>query len=202
MADYLLVHDRLKFELMRPVLATSWRRKSFRDCAPYLDAWRDAAHQYAHSYHIDPQEILLLSVEPKTRFASALWRTLVGELLVVTADEMPELPGHLESLARLLPESLAVQTLEGCGDLLFGLATYRPGRSRFNSIEDNRGLLDELRAIDSSKWSAEMLLSGEMDREDASEELLFAREWFAVLLDLYERVVRDDRVIVFETIHG
>ena len=42
----------------------------------------------------------------------------------------------------------------------------------------------------------------EVEADDGPEELAFAREWFAVLVDLYERVVREDRIIVFETMHG
>ena len=139
---------------------------------------------------------------PKTPFCSSSWRTLVGELLVVTAVEMPELPRHLESLSCLLPPSLARDALQGCGDLTFGLATYRPGMAGFNSVDDNRRLLNELRAIDPAGWSESMLLADELDADDIRDELAYSREWFAVLVDLYERVVREDRIIVFETMHG
>ena len=199
MADYLLVHDRLRFDTFRDVLASAWRRRSFLDCAPHRETWRAAAAQYARAYHVDPRELFLLDFAPTTAFSAGSWRTLVGELLVVTADEMPELPGHLESLTHLLPVPLATHMLEGYGDLTFGLATYRPGHARFNSIDDNRRILAELLAIDPSTWRPEMLGSDEMD---AADELLFAREWFEVIMDLYQRVVRDDRVLVFETIHG
>ena len=202
MADYLLVHDSLIFAHLRPILGDAWWRRSFLRCAPHVDEWRVAALHYAEAYHIDTQEVFLLGFGPATPFSSSSWRTLVGELLVVTAAEMPELPSHLESLARLLPPSLARDALQGCGDLTFGLATYRPGLAGFNSMEDNRRLLNEFRAIDPAGWSESMLLADELDADDIIEELAYAREWFAVLVDLYERVVRDDRVIVFETMHG
>ena len=202
MADYLLVHDGLRFAHLRPVLGDAWWRRSFVGCTPHVEAWRAAALYYANAYHIDPQELFLVGFGPKTSFTSSSWRTLVGEILVVTAVEMPELPSHLESLARLLPPALAKDALQGCGDLTFGLATYRPGLAGFNTVDDNRRLLSELRAIVPASWSASMLRADELDDEDLLDELAYSREWFAVLVDLYERVVRDDRVIVFETMYG
>ena len=202
MADYLLVHDALTFAALRPVLGDAWWQRSFLRCAPHVEEWSVAALRYAEAYHIDPAEILLTGFGPKTPFSSSSWRTLVGELLVVTAVEMPELPSHLESLSRLLPSTLAKDALQGCGDLTFGLATYRPGLAGFTSAEDVRRILDELLAIDPAGWSASMLPADELDADDLDDELAYCREWFAVLVDLYERVVRDDRVIVFETMHG
>ncbi len=202
MADYLLVHDGLRFAHLRPILGDAWWRRSFAGCTPHVEAWRAAARQYANAYHIDPQELFLVGFGPKTPFTSSSWRTLVGEILVVTAVEMPELPSHLESLARLLPPSLAKDAFQGGGDLTFGLATYRPGLAGFNTVDDNRRLLGELRAIVPAGWSTSTLLADELDEDDLLDELAYSREWFAVLVDLYERVVRDDRVIVFETMHG
>jgi hypothetical protein len=202
MADYLLVHDGAVFERLRPILADAYARRTFLGWESHLGAWQGSALRYAQTYHIDPGEIFLLGFEPRTRFSPASWRALVGELLVVTAAEMPELPGHLESLSRLLPPSLARQALQGCADLTFGLATYRPGLAATNSVDANRRLLGELRAVDPAGWTESMLLSEEIDAEDAREELFYARDWFAVLVELYERVVRDDRIIIFEDMHG
>ena len=202
MADYLLIHEDEAFARLRPVLADAYGRRSFRGLEPHLGAWREAARAYARSYHIDPGEIFLLGVEPATPFSRAAWRTLVGELLVVTASEMPELPGHLESLDRLLTAPLAREALRGCADLTFGLATYRPGMAGYNSVEANRRLLGELRAVDPSAWTESMLVSETMDPEEAREELLDAREGIALVVELYERVVREGRVLVFEDIHG
>jgi hypothetical protein len=202
MADYLLIHENEAFARLRPVLADAYGRRSFRGLEPHLGALREAARAYARSYYIDPGEIFLLGVEPATRFSRAAWRTLVGELLVVTAAEMPELPGHLESLDRLLPAPLAREALRGCADLTFGLATYRPGLAGYNSVDQNKRLLGELRAVDPSAWSESMLVSETIDPEEAREELLDARDGFVRVVELYERVVRAGRVIVFEDIHG
>lgn len=202
MADYLLVHDGAGFERLRPVLALAYARRAFLGWEAHLGAWQAAALRYARAYHIDPGEIFLLGVGPRTHFSPAAWRTLVGEILVVTAEEMPELPGHLGSLSRLLPAPLARQALQGCADLTFGLATYRPGLAAYNTADANGRLLGELRAIDPTRWTESMLVSDERDAEDAREELLYARDWFAVVVDLYARVVRDERIIVFEDLHG
>ena len=202
MADYLMIHDEAAFQRLRPVLADAYARRNLRGLEPHLGAWRDAAHRYAVSYHIDPGEIFLLGVAPTTPFSPAAWRTLVGELLVVTAEEMPELPGHLESLSRLLPDPLARQALRGCADLTFGLVTYRPGMAGYNSVEENRRLLGELRAVDPSAWTESMLVTEDIDPDESREELLDARQGFALVVDLYERVVRDGRIAIFEDIHG
>ena len=202
MADYLLIHEDAAFARLRPSLGDAYVRRSFCGLEAQLGPWREAARAYARSYHIDPGEIFLLGVEPATPFSRAAWRTLVGELLVVTADELPELPGHLESLGRLLPAPLAREALRGCADLVFGLATYRPGMAGFNSVEENERLLGELRAVDPSAWTESMLVSETIDPEEAREELLDARDGYAFVVELYERVVRAGRVIVFEDIHG
>ena len=202
MVDYFLIHEDAALARLRPSLGDAYGRRSFWGLEAHLGAWREAARVYARSYHIDPGEIFLLGVEPATPFSRAAWRTLVGELLVVTAEELPELPGHLESLSGLLPAPLAREALRGCADLTFGLATYRPGMAGYNSIDENKRLLGELRAVDPSAWTESMLVSETIDPEEAREELLDAREGFAFVVELYERVVRVGRVIVFEDIHG
>jgi hypothetical protein len=217
--DYFLVHDRTSFEtVLRPALAEVWRRRSFRCVVPLVPAWKTAALDYARRYQINLEEIFLLGFSPSLPFAPHLWRSLVGELLVVTAVEMPEIPAHIESsLAAVLVPGHDVaaevplrhlppilQALRGSDDLTFGLATYRPEMAGYNRPPDVARLRQYLHGVEPEFWQGEALATqlDLADEEELAEELAFTRQWFAALVSLYDRLATEDRVMVFETVHG
>src|SRR4051812_10710458 len=111
MADYFLVHDRAVLEQFRPALAAAWRERSFAPCRDLCRAWSSAARDYAGRYHVRPDDILLFEVENGLPFDRAFWRTLVGELLLFAARDIPEFPTSLDTLTHLLASGTAVEAL-------------------------------------------------------------------------------------------
>jgi hypothetical protein len=199
MADYLLVHDRGLFEgQLRPALAEAWKRRAFAPFLPLAHTLVPAALAYAERYHVNPDDLLLPRVE-SLRFDRPLWRALVGEVLFVTAVEIPDLPSHLDPLTHLLPE--IGPALHGSRDLTFGLATYRPGHAGLNDASDVIRLSAFLDSVDPGAWSdADLAGLPDLLDEDRAFELEYAREWFAVLADLYRRAAAAGRVVVCESI--
>ncbi len=214
MADYFLVLDAALFaEQIRPALAAAWRRRSFEPCRSVCSALLPAARAYAEHYHTGPDEPLLSRVLAGLSFDRTFWRSLVGELLLFGAAEIPEFQTCEETLLQLLapgcdlskprPELPPVlQAHRGSRDLTFGVAVYRPDHAGYNNREDVARLADYLASIQPERWSATALAQREgINAEDAGDEIEFAREWFPVLADLFRRVRDRSQVLIHERMY-
>jgi hypothetical protein len=158
--------------------------------------------------------LLELVAEHDLPFDRTYWRSLVGEVLLFTAVEIPEFQTCPETLCRLLAPAACDAVLpreqlppirqahEGSRDLIFGAAVYRPEHAGYNNAADVARLADYLAGIDPARWAAEDLgvREGE-DADDLADELDFAREWFPVLAALYRRCREQGRGIVHESIY-
>jgi hypothetical protein len=216
MADYFLVLDGEAFERdVRPALAASWRRRSFGPCRELCAQLLPSARAYAARYHLGGHEPLLeLVANHGLAFDRTYWRSLVGEVLLFTAVEIPEFQTCPDTLCRLLApgacdaalprEQLPAirQAHEGSRDLTFGTAVYRPEHAGYNNAADVARLADYLAGIDPARWTvADLGVRVDEDEEDLADELGFAREWFPVLAALYRRCHELGRVIVHESIY-
>ncbi len=216
MADFFLVHDRSIFEeRLRPALTAAWRQRSFDPCIPLGRDWAATARDYAERYHVNPDEIVLLQLEQGLHFDRAIWRTIVGELLLFAACEIPEFSNCFATLLHLLsPDTPSVemvprekrpeihQALFGSRDLAFGAALYRPEYAGWNDQADTARLAIWLSSIQPDRWTTQDLatLPELEDEEDRADELAFAREWFSVLTDLYRRTAAAGRILMLERI--
>ncbi len=216
MADYFLVLNGDSFEHdVRPALAASWRERSFGPCRDLCAQLLPSARAYAARYHLAAHEPLLeLVANHGLPFDRAYWRSLVGEVLLFTAVEIPEFQTCPDTLCRLLSPAACDaappreqlppirQAHEGSRDLTFGAAVYRPEQAGYNNAADVARLADYLTGIDPARWTVEELgvRDGE-DADDRADELDFAREWFPVLAALYRDCREQGRVIVHESIY-
>jgi hypothetical protein len=217
MADYFFLLDAAGFEgRVRPALVESWRRRSFAPCQPLCQTLRSAAAAYQERYRTGDVEPLLCRIAEGLTFDRAFWRTLVGEVLLFTAAEIPEFQVNEDTLCCLLApdhyrqsvterERLAPiqQAHRGARDLTFGAAVYRPEHAGYNDRADVARLADYLGAVRPENWTAADLagLRGVADEEERADELAFAREWFPVLVDLYRRAWANSQVVVHECIY-
>jgi len=217
MADYFLMLDAASFEgRARPVLAASWRQRSFESCRSFCAELIPAASAYAQQYHVGAEKPLLARIAEGLPFDRRCWRALVGEVLLFTAVEIPEFQTCEETLCRLLApehyrdavdqrERLAPiqQAHQGTRDLTFGAAVYRPEHAGYNNAADVSWLADYLGAVRPADWTAADLigLRGGEDEEELAEELAFAREWFPALTDLFRRARERGAVLVHESIY-
>ena len=174
-----------------------------------------AACDYAARYHVNPDDILLFQVEHGLVFDRAFWRTLVGELLLFAARDIPEFPTTFDTLTRLVaPDSSSAswvsreqrpaihQALRGSRDLVFGTAVYRPEHAGCNNAADVVRLAEYLASIRSDAWApADLAAFPDLhEEEDRLDELAFAKEWLGVLTDLYRRAAAAGQVLVIESI--
>src|SRR5262245_46046802 len=111
MADYFYLHDGAWFEdVARPALTDAWRGRDFTACRTLATSLLPAARDYRVRYHTSAVEPLLAAVVTGVPFDRALWRHLVGEVLLFGAKEIPELPTCAETLCCLLaPEQYAAR---------------------------------------------------------------------------------------------
>jgi hypothetical protein len=216
MAEYYLVLDAAEFERQtRPALAEAWRQRRFDVARALCQVLLPAARDYAERYHTGAAEPLLARIATgAVPFDRLLWRTLVGEVLLFSALEIPEFQVNADTLTCLLApahyrdgvgdRSLLApvqQALFGARDLTFGAAVYRPDFAGLNTPDDVKRLAGDLAAVRPQTWSvADLSGLRAVSAEDLADELAFAREWFPVLVELYERSATADRVIVHESI--
>jgi hypothetical protein len=216
MAEYFLVLDAGQFEgRTRPALAEAWHRRRFDAASALCQALLSAARDYAERFHTGAAEPLLARVATgHVPFDRLLWRTLVGEVLLFSAVEIPEFQVNADALTCLLAprqylESIrersrlapVQQALIGSRDLTFGAAVYRPDDAGLNTADDVQRLAGELAAVRPETWTVADLASlRDVPAADLPDELAFAQEWFPVLVELYQRTAADNRLIVHESI--
>jgi hypothetical protein len=216
MDDYIFVHQRTVFERhLRPALAEAWALRSFTPCLRLKEIVTPLATEYARRYYLAPDSLLSLRLGEGLAFDRSIWRALAGELLVVTAQEIPEFSGSLEPIAAILsPGSSGSrhldratsppirQALHGSRDLTLGRVAYRPEHAGFNDPSDVARIAAYLESIDPATLSLPdgPFLPGASDGGQ-EEELLDAREALAFLRDLYCRSRDEDCVVVVEFLH-
>jgi hypothetical protein len=216
MADYFFVLDAAEFEgRARPALADAWRSRRFDPARELCAGLLPAARDYAARYHTGAGEPLLARVAAgPVPFDRALWRSLVGEVLLYSALEIPEFQVNADTLTRLLaPEEYADgprdrarsapirQALAGSRDLTFGAAVYRPEQAGYNAADDVARLAGYLAAVRPEAWTAADLAGlRDVPPEDFDDEVAFAREWFPALEGLYRRAADAGRAVVHESI--
>lgn len=217
MAEYFLCLDaELFLRRIRPALAESWQQRSFEPCHSLCVELLTAAREYNQRYHLGEDETLVSRVAGGLPFDRAYWRLLVGEVLLFAAVEIPEFPNNAETLCCLLaPEHYGhedfsreqfapiEQALRGSRDVTFGTAVYRPDQAGYNDPADVARLADFLAAVQHERWTVDDLrsLHDVTGDEERADELAFVREWFPVLVDLYQHTRREERVLVIESIY-
>jgi hypothetical protein len=217
MAEYFLCLNAETFlEQVRPAFAASWRLRSFEPCRSLCKQFLAAARDYTERYHLGEEETLVARVASGLSFDRAVWRLLVGELLLFAAVEIPEFQSNAETLCCLLaPEPYRrgailreqfapiQQVLRGSRDVTFGAAIYRPEQAGYNDPEDVARLAAYLAAVQPQRWTVDDLrsLADMPDDDERADELAFVREWFPVLVDLYQRARSRQHVLVIESIY-
>jgi hypothetical protein len=137
-------------------------------------------------------------------------------VLLFAAAEIPEFPSNAETLCCLLaPESVRQETtaraqfapiqqaLLGSRDVSFGAAVYRPEQAGYNDPDDVARLAAYLAALEPERWTADnlQLLPDLESDEERADELAFVREWFPVLVDVYQRAQAEQQVLIIESIY-
>jgi hypothetical protein len=210
----LLDADRFHHRIV-PALAASRRQRSFEPCRELCTDLLPAVETFRQRYHLGPDESLLSQVLHGLPFNVAFWRSLVGEVLLYGAAEVPELQTAPDTLfcllaperyreGELVRERLAPiqQAHFGARDLTFGGAFYRPEHAGWNDKADVIRLAAYLTAVDTEPWqTADLLALPEVaDAEEAAEELLFARQRFVPLRDMYQRAAGAGQIVICEVL--
>jgi hypothetical protein len=201
-------------EQLTPVLAASWRMRSFQPCQALCGRLADVARRFAESFHVSPEGSPLHAVMAGVPFDRNLWRCLVGELLLYGATEVPEIQTAPAALSLLLAPDCPLsppgpreafasiqQAHFGSRDLTFGAGFYRPEQTGLNNEADVRRLTDYLGSVNPDAWkTADLAAIAELgDEEERAAELEFVRDWFPALRQLYERARERNQIIVCET---
>ncbi len=217
MALYFYLLSSTRFEAMCTTLARCVRERSFAPCRTLCREMAPATDAFHARYHISAEECMIRHVAEGLAFDRDRWRCLVGEMLMVAADEIPQIETAPDALACLVdgarrPESQPPrhqlspieQAHYGTQDLALGAAYYRPEHAGLNDASDVRRLADFLAALRPETWRAEHLapLAHLVADEDRAEELAFVRDWFPALLEMYQRASGCGQVVVCEVLNS
>jgi hypothetical protein len=216
MAVYFFILDAATFhEQIAPALAASWRERSFTPCRALCTALVPRVETFAARYGSGEGVSLLREVGRDLRFRRDLWRHLVGEVILYSAVELPDMQTALDTLCCVLaPERYREgevprerfapiqQAHFGTRDLVFGGGFYRPEHAGYNDAEDVARLARYLAGVDADAWTvADIdLLRDVAAPEDRAEELAFARACLAALRELYQQAQVQGRVVVCEVL--
>jgi hypothetical protein len=210
--DAAAFHQRL-----RPALATSWQRRSFVPCRALCVELIPAALSFRERYRLGPEDLLVGQVAEGLPFDRNLWRFLVGEVLWLSAADIPQMEMTPQAVCCLLGvdhtgdaglarERLAPiqQAYFGARDLTFGTAFYRPSSVGYNNTPDVARLADYLADLDPAPWTADALaiLAGLADAAERAEELELVKSWLPPFQDLYRRAEEAGHVVVCETVEA
>jgi hypothetical protein len=210
---FLLLSDSFYRERMRPVLAASWRLRSFEPCRALCKDLLPAAHAFAERYHTNPDQTILGEVAARLAFDKDRWTALVGEVLWFSASEIPEIQTAPEALRCLLApahfgerdmprEHFAPiqQAHYGARDLILGGRYYRPEQVGFNDAADVARLENYLTKVNPQGWTpADLAPLAELtDEEERADELEYVRDWFPALCELYQRARQRSEMVVCE----
>jgi hypothetical protein len=205
----------LFFGRMSPALAASWRTRSFEPCRALCSELAPAVRAFAAVFHTGPEEPLVYSVLKGLPFDRHFWQLLAGEFLLYGATEIPDIQTAPETLCCLLaPKDYRQapvartrfapiqQAHFGSRELLFGTRGYRPEHACYNDVDDVARISEYLAAQTPERWTVADLaeLRDVVDEEERREELEFAREWFPVLCELYQRAMARRQLIVCESL--
>lgn len=211
MALYFMVWDARRFrEELTPAFAAAWSRRSFAPCRPACARWAAEAAAFAQRFHVR-EEPMAARVRGGLPFDRHFWQLLVGETLLFSAEEVPEIQTAPEVLYALgssvgggtaepRSDDVIRQAHFGTCDVAFGTAFYRPGHAAYNGAADVARLADQLAAMRPEAWTADALRAAGWEDEDAAEELDFARASFPALRELYAEAAGRGRMIVCEVL--
>lgn len=214
MPHYFYVIQATLFEdEIRPALATAWRQRSFEPCATLCRNLLSAAEGFALRYHLGPKTLFIPRVAQGLAFSKDAWRSLVGDLLLVSASVIPEVQTAAETLSCLLSSRAGPdgnpraeftpieQAHFGTRDLVFGGGFYRPEHAGWNDAPDVARLAEYLESVDAGRWTAEQLAPmTELAADDREEELEFARQCLGNLAELYCSARGGGHIIVCELV--
>jgi hypothetical protein len=205
--DHHVFHDRLC-----PALTASWQTRSFACCQALCDLLDAPLRAFRERFHIAAEDMMLPRIARGLPFDRRYWRTLVGEVLMVSAVEIPELETAPESLAWILDRrpsppgrcdfSPIQQAHFGSRDLRFGAGYYRPEQAGWNDADDVHRLSAYLTSLDPGHWTVADLtgLDSLTNDEERAEELEYVRDWLPALVDLYRRAEACRHIVVCETL--
>jgi hypothetical protein len=198
-----------------PSLAACWRQRRFAACQPLCVSLLPAARSFAAQYHVAWDDLLLPKVAQRLPFDRHYWQLLTGEILMIAATEIPEIPVSADTLCALLasefrPDELPPrarfepvhEALFGARDLAFGDKLFRPEHAGYNDTDDVIRLAGYLGSIDVAAWSPDRLaaLPGLLEDADRAEELEDIRQWFPAFAELYHRAAGAGQIIVAENL--
>jgi hypothetical protein len=211
---YFLLFDPGKFNKLARPLGEGWARRAFDPLQLICRDLRAAAGKFADRFGMTAGDLLSTQALRGVPLDRNLWRTLIGEILLMTAEEVPEIETAPQTLTCLLaPDryrerqgqrecfSPIEQAQFGSRDLVFGQAYYRPDHAGWNDVEDVARLAQYFTGIDPAVWQVSGLAElRDIAPEDRADELDYARQCFRALKDVYRRAQERGHVVVCEEI--
>src|SRR5262249_52766664 len=165
-------------------------------------ALREEVERFVTENRVRREDLVLYSLHPRMPFDRNTWRIIAGEVLLLAAAEVPEIPDVEETLVELHGEDTSIhRAYHGTHTLCFGGGWYRPDQAGYNDTDDVMHVACWLASIDPNTWSPNRLSGhGYTQEEERQEELAFTSQAFKQLTAVYDRARTRGQLIVCEVI--
>lgn len=189
---------------LAPVLAECRMARSFAPIGKLGEQYVRAMWQVVRAEELGLNNPFFRNRHGLLPFSVAIWRMLVGEVLLAAAADVPILETPLEIFAMLLQQPLASErcrfspiqrAILGASDLTIGGFAYRPDHAGFNNSVEVIALAGWLQQVDPVAWRLDNLPNDTVIRGD---DIAFAKEWLLELARFYGRAAKEDSVVICE----
>jgi|SRR5262245_32032866 len=199
---YFMLHDAERFDaLIRPALGASWWQRSIEPLRSLQLALREEVERFVTENRVRREDLVLHSLHPRMPFDRNTWRIIAGEVLLLAAAEVPEIPDVEETLVRLQGEDPSIhRAYHGTHNLCFGGAWYRPDHAGYNATDDVLRLANWLTSIDLDRFQDKLSGPSQTDENEQQEELAFTTQAFKQLAAVYDRARTCGQLILCEVI--
>lgn len=183
-----------------PTLAACQKQRSFAPLHAVLPRLRIAAGEYS----------ILEQAAAGMPFDRHVFQTVVGQVLLFGAAELPRVPLEPDMLATVVNGRVAVeserhklppiqQAFSGSRDLIVAGKPFRPFHVGWNQRADVARLTSYLETLDPAAWSDSLKdVPSLPTAEERAEEIGLLRDWWPEVVTLYRRAEANGWVVICE----
>jgi hypothetical protein len=192
-----LVHDSdFLFGVAVPALTQCWKMRTYRPGRELFELLAKRMPNFVERHRLGSVPTLFHPAAEGLPWDRVIWRHLVGEVLLYSAESMPDIQIDEELLLAIHGPKI-YPALYGSHDILFG-GFYRPGCAGYNNANEVEQFAEYLKLLPSSPWILPQDFRLEDLEEDRQNDFLSAKMAFPSLDEMYQDAASRGWTIVCE----
>ena len=190
------LHDReFLLDRVTPILRECWKKKSFAPGQAFFAELTDHWPEFRDLHHFNQGTPLFAAMNhlPCDAF---FWSSLVGEILLYTALEIPYLEVDSELLLATNGEPMK-EVLFGSRPIQMG-RIYRRDQAGWSLPEDLTRFATFLNEVHPEDWHLPSEFRSDLSEEDREDDLEMSREWYPNLREMVLKAAEKQQILVSE----